>query len=98
MKYSVVIKPLAESDIRDAVLWYEQQRSGLGEKFMEAIEEKLKLIEENPDLFEIKYKGTHQAFLNRFPFAVHYIKDDERIIVVGVLHTSRDPQIWKSRK
>jgi len=98
MKYDIVIKPLAESDIRDAAIWYEQQRAGLGVRFMEAVEEKFKVIEEHPRLFEVKYKGIHQVFLNRFPFAIYYMEENDRIFVLAVSHTSRDPKIWKSRK
>jgi hypothetical protein len=39
------------------------------------------------------------AVLNVFPFMIHYSIDEPRktIIVAAVLHTSRDPEAWKSR-
>lgn len=97
MKYEVIIKPLAEEDIRKAALWYEKEMIGLGHEFLEGVEEKLQVIEKNPHLFEIKYKEVHQAFLYRFPFAIHYIIERKTIFVLAVLHTSRNPRIWETR-
>jgi len=43
----VVIRPEAESDIKDAYQWYESQRKGLGESFLLCIEEALSRVARN---------------------------------------------------
>ena len=97
MKYTIIVKPLAELDMREAALWYEKEKANLGIEFLEAVEEKLKIIESNPQLFEVKYKEVHRAFLNRFPFAIHYKVEEQNIFILAVLHTSLNPKIWKTR-
>ena len=39
------------------------------------------------------------ALVNKFPYQVHYRVEEARklIVVFGVTHTSRNPQVWKSR-
>ena len=37
MKYAVHIRPDAETDIEEAATWYEKQRSGLGDEFLDEV-------------------------------------------------------------
>ena len=46
----VILRPAAAADIEDATTWYEQQRSGLGTEFLEAVNLALSAIAENPRL------------------------------------------------
>lgn len=48
MKYHLIVKPEAELDILEAARWYEQQQSGLGKRFIEAVDDKMSMVEENP--------------------------------------------------
>lgn len=98
MSYNLVIKPEAAEDAEEAAIWYEEQGPGLGSKFLESLEEKLTTIELNPQLFEIKYNDIRQAFLSRFPFAIHYLFDNNSIFVLAILHTRVNPEQWKQRK
>jgi toxin ParE1/3/4 len=97
VNYTLIIKPLAQVDIEEAALWYEDKSIGLGSVFLQEMEDKLLIIEQNPNLFEIKYKSVHQAFLYRFPFSIHYIIDREIIFVIAILHTNRNPQMIEER-
>jgi plasmid stabilization system protein ParE len=100
MSYSLKILPDARSDMREAIDWYNSQKKGLGTKFFKHLAEAMKLVLENPHLFQIRYKEVRQANIKTFPFQVHFFIDEERhdVVVIAVLHTSRNPQIWKDRK
>lgn len=98
MNYTLIVKPEAEIDILEASLWYREQRADLAEDFLEAIEEKIKILLDNPQLFAIRYKEIRQAPLTRFPFAVHYSIEETTIFVLAVLHTRRNPVTWQKRK
>jgi plasmid stabilization system protein ParE len=37
------------------------------------------------------------ALVRRFPYAVYYRVEPERIVVIAVFHTKRDPGVWQSR-
>ena len=96
MSKSFIVKPSAELDITEAYLWYEERLEDLGLDFIEEVEEVFTRIKANPESFEIKYEETRFAFTDRFPFAVHYIIEAKKIIVLAVLHTKRNPENWTS--
>jgi len=37
--------------------------------------------------------------LEKFPFLIHYYIDIEnkKVVVLGVIHTSRNPELWEDR-
>lgn len=97
--YKIIILPLAMQDIKEAAQWYNKQQKGLGKRFTGEIKEKVDFIKNNPDATNIRYNNVRTAVLNSFPFIMHYhINQPENLILVtAVFHTSRDPEIWKSR-
>ena len=97
--YKSVILPLAKEDIREAALWYNKRQNGLGKKFTAEVREKVHFIRQNPKASNIRYNSVRTAVLNVFPFMVHFTIDEKNktVIVSAVLHTSRDPEIWKKR-
>ncbi len=42
--------------------------------------------------------GTRRALLRRFPYAVYYVIGNDVIVVLAVLHASRDPAEWQRRR
>ena len=50
MSYTLIIKSLAQIDIEESACWYEQKSVGLGSVFLEEIEDKLLIIQKNPNL------------------------------------------------
>ncbi len=93
----VIIRPEAESDIYDAYQWYETQRKGLGEDFLLCIEDALSRASRNPIIYSVVYKEVRRVLIHRFPFGVFFIDDEERILVLAVLHARRNPKMWKNR-
>ncbi len=57
----MIIRPEAESDIKDAYQWYEAQRKGLGESFLLCIEEALSRASRNPDIYSIVHKNVRRV-------------------------------------
>jgi len=94
---NVVIRPEAESDIKDAYEWYEAQRKGLGEGFLLCIEEGLSRASRNPEIYSIVYKDIRRVLIHRFPFGVFFIEGEGSISVLAVLHARRNPKTWKGR-
>ena len=97
MTYAVRIRPDAERDLEDAANWYELQRQRLGLEFLDSVEETLGLIQKHPSMFPVVHKNSRRALIHKFPFGVHYVIADETIVVLAVMHGSRDPKRWKSR-
>jgi plasmid stabilization system protein ParE len=63
MTYIVRLREEAELDLEDAASWYESQRSGLGQDFLNTVLKALGSIEQNPLSFPVVYRGTHRAVL-----------------------------------
>lgn len=74
--------------------WYEEQRSGLGEEFLSVVQATFKSIETCPELFAFVAGEIRRAVMSRFPFAVFYVVETHRVVVLRVLHTARDPRVW----
>jgi hypothetical protein len=49
VSWRVVIRPNAEADAREARLWYESQRTGLGDELLEEIRHAIRVLEEHPE-------------------------------------------------
>ena len=93
----IIIRPEAESDIKDAYEWYEAQRKGLGENILLCIEESLSRVSRNPAIYSVVYKEVRRVLIHRFPFGIFFIESNESISVLAVLHARRNPKAWKSR-
>jgi hypothetical protein len=59
MKRRLIIRPQAEVDIRNAVLWYEQRQRGLGNEVLTEIRSAIKRALVRPKVF-CKYAIIHQ--------------------------------------
>ncbi|MFC1849884.1 type II toxin-antitoxin system RelE/ParE family toxin [candidate division CSSED10-310 bacterium] len=97
MSNDLIIRPAAEEEIRQAYLWYEERRKGLGDDFLLCLEETFEKINSNPLLFQVIHKNIRRALIQRFPYGIFYIIDKGRVVIVAVFHGNRDPKKWKQR-
>lgn len=59
----LIIQPQSELDIQAAAVWYEDQRPGLGEKFLDELDHVFHRIVENPRQFPCLEQTVHRALL-----------------------------------
>ncbi len=52
---------------------------------------------DNPEIFQVIYKDIRRAVVQRFPFVIYYQIEEEIIVVLGIIHASRNPHDWKKR-
>lgn len=97
MSRTFIISPEAEEDLADARRWYQERRAGLGDEFLEQVEVAFEHVRRMPLVPTPKYRDVRRVLLKRFPYAIFYLVDDDRITIVAVYHTSRDPRGWQSR-
>jgi plasmid stabilization system protein ParE len=96
------MKPLslraeATAEIQEAFAWYEEQRPGLGHKFLAEVRRTLAAIEESPQRYP-KIRGeVRRALPRRFPYSILYIVEPEHTVVFACFHGKRDPRHWQSR-
>ena len=97
MKFEIIYLPLVFEDIQEAFLFYKNINSKTSERFLKNVKKEIKRINLNPYLYEIKYKNTRVAIIEKFPYGIHYliesntINSNSAIIVVkAILHSSKD--------
>ena len=97
MSLPVVFQPGVREEVDDAYVWYEQQRKGLGEAFLAAVQVALDQIGQAPEAHAPIYRTVRHCQVKRFPFAVYYRAGSNRIDVIAVHHGKRDPKTWQSK-
>jgi len=90
--------PGVSSEIKASYRWYQEQAEGLGEDFLNELESSYQAIIEFPNTWSPFQKGFRRFLLPRFPFSVIYRERGKSIYVVAVMHNSRKPGYWFSRK
>lgn len=83
-------------DISEAARRYEQERPGLGERFVAELDESLARIAMGPMQFPKVDEGVRRCGFPHFPYAIYFLSE-EPCVVIAVLHRRRDPLVWKRR-
>ena len=97
MSPRVNLRSEALEDLRDAFYWYEDRLPGLGRAFLDEVRDRFLLVRDAPEMYPIMYSGVRRSVLRRFPFCLYYRLEDGDLVVIAVMHGSRDPGRWKSR-
>ena len=87
----LIFKEEALQEIRQAQLWYEVQRPGLGERFRRDLFSSLQFAVENPPGFAIRKGPYRPVLLEKFPYIVWYAVDGDDIVVYRVRHGKQRP-------
>jgi plasmid stabilization system protein ParE len=93
MSYIVGFFLKANSELAEAVKWYDEKQPGLGEEFEQEVFRKIDLILSNPLHYPQKRK-FREAKIDVFPYLLVYkiIERKNMIVIVSVFHTSRHPK------
>jgi len=94
MARPLVFRRQVAQDLAGGYRWYEEQRIGLGEQFLGAVDASFDTIEQFPEMFARVHGEVRRAMVSRFPYAVFYRIETNRVVVLTVLHTARDPRLW----
>ena len=102
MKRKLVIPRLiAQRDVEDAIDYYVQEASALiADGFVDALEQAYAHIARHPatgsprHAHELDLPGLRSWPLNRFPFLVFYVEQNDHTDVWRVLHAQRDIPAW----
>ena len=97
MNVSVRLRREAEEDLAVATSWYEQQREGLGQEFLDQAVAIFNAIAERPLLYPVVHRSTRRALMARFPFGIYFRVEADDVVIVAVMHGSRHPHRWQVR-
>jgi plasmid stabilization system protein ParE len=94
---AVRLRAEAEQDLADAATWYETQMPGLGHQFLDEMLATFSSVSDSPLIYPIVHRNTRRALTHRFPFGIYYRIEKTEIVVLAVMHGSRNPHRWKIR-
>ena len=100
----LVIHPDAQSEIIEAADWYDQHSAGLGDDLMAEVDAALETIMERPHVSPT-WQGApslsppvQRYLLTRFRYyAIAYQHFEYHVLVLAVVHASRQPFYWSER-
>jgi plasmid stabilization system protein ParE len=97
MSYKCRILPQAKKDLQEAASYYNKQQKNLGRRFLKEVNARVAAISKNPQTCQIRYREVRMALLNKFPYSLHYLIDEDQnqIIILSVFHQAQNPANWR---
>ena len=89
---------IAQKELDEAVEYYNAQKEGLGNEFLENVIEALDRIGNYPNAWRQISDRARCCRTQRFPYGIVYqVRSGNEIIVIAVAHLHRKPHYWKDR-
>jgi toxin ParE1/3/4 len=95
MRY--VFHPEALAEYAEAVQYYAVQRSEIAQVFINAIEDAVYRIRESPTRYSTVEGEVRRCMTRKFPYGLLYSIEPDYILILAVMHCSREPGYWKKR-
>jgi toxin ParE1/3/4 len=91
--------PPALKELLGYATWYDDKKSGLGDRFLDTIQRTLAADQQFPNGQPPIDAHYRKILTPIFPFALIYRidRDTDTLIVVAVAHLSRKPDYWRRR-
>jgi plasmid stabilization system protein ParE len=88
----------AEAELFAARDFYEGEREGLGQDFVDEMEAVMARIVANPlQLTQLRRSKSRRALGRRFPYKIVFTLLGDRIRILAAAHQHRRPHYWKAR-
>jgi plasmid stabilization system protein ParE len=97
-EYRLVAGPRADPDVEATFDWYEREQAGLGREFLADLRATYDRVADSPLAYQDLRSGIRRALVRRFPYAVYFAVESDVVVVLAVLHVSRDPAEWQRRR
>jgi plasmid stabilization system protein ParE len=94
----VLFRPGAAAELDEAYKWYELQRAGLGDEFLQAAQALVARVADNPLAFPAVHRDRRRAVFHRFPYSLIYRVIEADVFVLACFHGKRNPRAWRSRR
>jgi toxin ParE1/3/4 len=96
MRY--VFHPEALTEYAEAVQYYAEQRVEVAQAFIDVIEDAVYQIRESPTRYVVIDEDVRRCMTRKFPYGILYTIEQDYILILAVMHGSREPGYWKGRK
>lgn len=89
--------PDALAEYEAAALYYAQRDPQVGQGFVAAVEDALDRILDAPTRWRVLDEDVRRCLTRVFPYGVLYTIEPDFVLIVAVMHCSREPGYWKRR-
>ena len=89
--------PEALEEFHSAAAYYFERNPQLAARFIDSVEDAIHRVLEAPERWRILDEDVRRCLTRVFPYAVLYTVEPELILIVAVMHCSREPGYWKGR-
>lgn len=89
--------PDATAELFEAVDFYNGRESGVGVRFLVAVDATIRQITDDPSTGPFVGKRVQRRPVRDFPFDVLYFDHEPEVIIVTVRHYSRRDNYWQNR-
>ncbi len=83
----MIFHPEAREEFNAAAIYYEEQRAGLGFRFVDAIESGFRQIERSPITWRCIRGNIRRFLVKTFPFGIVYAPIEDEIFVLAIMHS-----------
>lgn len=90
--------PDALEEYLQATTWYRQRDSHVARQFVAAIESAISRLLTAPNRFRVIDEEIRRCLTHKFPYAVLYTIEADHVLILAVMHCSREPGYWKDRR
>jgi len=87
------IHAYARSDIKEVIQYYKQERPELSFDFLRELQSTIYLLRTHPKIGAVREKNIRKFSLDRFSYDIFYSIENDRILIAGVLHQRRNPDL-----
>lgn len=89
--------PEALEEYERAARYYAARDPGLAPEFISAVEVAIARIVEGPERWAPLEAGIRRCLTRVFPYGVLYAIEPTGIVILAIMHLSREPGYWRSR-
>jgi len=89
---------VASRELDDAIKYYNAEREGLGDEFLEEVNHAIKGIALFPEAWHPLSPRTRRCRLRRFTYGLIYQIRQDELLIIAVAHLHRKPGYWKNRE
>lgn len=88
--------PEARLEYREAAIFYETRRLGLGAAFTLEVEATIERIKGAPDRWPVLEQDVRKCLTHVFPYSILYTIEQDTILIVSVMHLRRKRDLWQT--
>jgi toxin ParE1/3/4 len=89
--------PEALQEFHEAAFYYRDCQPDLDLRFIDSVEQAIARIRKSPLQFRVLEEDVRRCLTHIFPYGILFTIEPDYILIVAVMHCSREPGYWKHR-